>query len=227
MSEHLYSRFRRVEQLWIGGLFGFSALFILGLIIGKWPRYWAYIASEMTPMTWWESVVLFTCFTVTLLCAALTYIAKGWGRGTVVYAILSGAFLFLTLDERFALHERIRDGYLAPQNIKPLPWVGAGDFLVMLYAALGLLFLRYVWRELQLRRGAQKWLLAGIVLSIAAVGADSFDVSRMTLDAERLEQTIEEILETGAMLCFLAAFSLAASAIGQKLIIMKLAEFKQ
>ncbi|MFD2615349.1 hypothetical protein [Paenibacillus gansuensis] len=102
-------------------------------------------------------------------------------------------------------------------SIKLLPWVGAGDFLVLLYAAAGLIFLRFVWKELQFRPGAKRWFIAGAVLAVTAVLMDSYDVSNMTKPVERLEQTAEEILETSALLCFLASFSLTASAIVQRM----------
>lgn len=211
-------RFRIVERCWVGGLIGFSLLFVIGLITVKWPRYWAYVASEMTPMTWWESVILFSCSMSALLCAALIFVDSGFSRRVLIWGILAAAFFFLTLDERFALHERVRDNWLEPRNVKLLPWVGAGDFLLLLYAVVGLLFLRYVLRELRIRKGAMRWFLVAVAIATITVIMDSFDVSRMSLAMERLEQTIEEILELGAMLAFLLAFSLTASTLVRQLI---------
>lgn len=211
-------RFRIVERCWVGGLIGLSLLYVIGLIAVKWPRYWAYIASEMTPMTWWESIILFSCSMSAFLCAALIYVDSGLSRRVYIWCTLAAAFFFLTLDERFALHERVRDNWLEPRNIKLLPWVGAGDFLLLLYAVVGILFLRYVLHELRIRKAAMRWFLVAVFIAALTVIMDSFDVSRMSLAMERLEQTVEEILELGAMLAFLVSFSLTASALVRQLV---------
>ena len=211
-------RYRTAELLWTAGLFGFSILFVAAMIVGKWPNYWVYIASEMTPMTWWESMVLFACCLFALLNAFLIFIQNGYSRRVLIWFLLAAAFFFLTLDERFALHERVRDNWLAPRDVKLLPWVGAGDFLLLLYAIIGLVFLRYLFRELQLRKAAVRWFIAGAAAGAFAVILDSFDVSKMSLAKERLEQTVEEVFELGAMLAFLLAFSLITSTMLQRII---------
>lgn len=57
--------------------------------------------------------------------------------------LLAGAFLFFAMDDRFAIHERIRDHLLAPRGIRVpfLPWIGPGDFILLLYALIGLALL--------------------------------------------------------------------------------------
>ncbi len=61
------------------------------------------------------------------------------------WQLLAVGFAAPAVDERFALHERLRDAVLAPRGISVpfLPWVAPGDFLVMLIAVTRLTVLRW------------------------------------------------------------------------------------
>lgn len=88
-----------------------------------------------------------------------------------------------------------------------LPWVGAGDFIVLAYVAAALLFLRRILGVYRTERGAFRLFLASFLLAAAAAAADSFNVEAMSLQTIRIEQTAEEIVEALAF-----SFLLAASA---------------
>jgi len=201
-------RLKRIERAVIVSAWLFASGFTLLLLAAKWPRYWAYVAPEQTPMTWLQSVLLFACMLLGLLSFTLAYAEEGWSRRAGVWLVVTAAYLFLALDERFALHERVRDNVLAPRDIKLLPWMGAGDFLLLLYAIAGLLFVSELYKVLRSRRAAWRWFRAAAVLALAAVGADSVDVARMTEDGERVEQTLEEIVELAAMAAFFSSYLL-------------------
>lgn len=104
----------------------------LALAAVRWPSYWLWIASEQTPMTWLQSVVL-------------------------LLALVGLAALPLVLCA------------LAPDPV------------------------------------ARRALLVGVVLSALAVGTDSIDPSTWSIAAERLQQSLEEVVELAAGLCFLGA----------------------
>jgi len=51
--------------------------------------------------------------------------------------------------------------------------------------------------------------LAAVALAGIAVISDTFDVNRMTLAAERLQQSLEEVVEALACACFAASMAVA------------------
>ena len=194
------ARLARIERSLLISVFTLCSLFVILLFVLKWPSYWVYIASEQTPMTWLQSVIWFGCVLFALVSLTLLYIQEGLSRHALVWLILSGAFLFLMMDERFAFHERIRDHYLKPAGIKILPWMEAGDFILLIYALAALAFAVPIYRVYRVRRAALVWLCIAAILFAAAVGMDTFDVSKMSKAAERLEQSTEEIIELFAVL---------------------------
>ncbi|AJY74025.1 hypothetical protein [Paenibacillus beijingensis] len=189
------ARLRLTERLLIGSVFCIAVLFTLLLIAVKWPNYWIYVAAEQTPMTWLQSVLWFGCALLALICCTLVYAQGGFRREGVVWLLLSAAYAFLMIDERFAFHERVRDNWLKQTGIKLLPWEEAGDFIPLVYAFVALLFLVHIVRVFRARKAALVWFIAAAALFALAVGMDSFAVSNMSKGAERLEQSSEEIVE--------------------------------
>lgn len=198
-------RFRRMERWLIGCGFAGSLLFAVLLAGLKWPSYWIYIASEQTPMTWLQSVIWFGCVLLSLLCCTMVYARKGFGRPALVWLLLAAAFGYLMADERFAFHERVRDKLLRPTGLRLLPWMEAGDFILIIYAIIALLLAVHIFRLYMARRAALGWLIAAAALFAVAVGMDSFDVTRMTKSGERLEQSLEEVVELFAVLSLLSS----------------------
>ena len=171
----------------------------------RWPRWWSWIASEETPMTWLQSVVLVLASASSLM---VVYVLR---RATTASALpwwlLALGFSALAIDERFALHERVRDGVLAPRGIRVpfLPWVAPGDFLVMGIGVAGLAVLPMVWRAMSPEPLARRALLVGVLLAVVAVGTDSIDPSTWSVSAERLQQSLEEVVELGSGLALLTS----------------------
>jgi hypothetical protein len=179
---------------------GVTALAVpVALAAAAGPGWWRFIASEQTPMTWLQSVVL----VLTAVGAALLTTVTG-DRRWVVLAVGFGA---LALDERFALHERIRDSVLAPRDVTLsfLPWVGPGDFLILVVGVVGLALLPWVARGFAGDRAATVALVLGTLLAVTAIGADSVDPARWSVTAERWEQTLEECVELAAGLALATA----------------------
>jgi len=186
----------------LGGVWTAAVIVLVG---AGWPRYWTYVAAEDTPMTWLQSVVLVLTAAGWAVAAYVHRLRDG--RYAVPWLLLAVGFLGLGLDERFALHERIRDRILAPADIRIpfLPWVGPGDFVLLAVGAAGLALAPRVWRGLSRDRRARMLFVVGVGLAVLAVGMDSLDPARMGLDVERLEQTLEECVELASGLAFLGA----------------------
>ncbi|MFC5650666.1 hypothetical protein ACFPYJ_16345 [Paenibacillus solisilvae] len=194
------ARLAKIERSLLICAFTLCSLFVVLLIALKWPSYWVYIASEQTPMTWLQSVIWFGCVLFALLSFTLLYIQEGLRRHALTWLMLAGAFLFLMMDERFAFHERVRDHYLKPAGIKILPWMEAGDFILLMYAVVALAFVIPIYRVYRVRRTALIWLGIAAILFATAVGMDTLDVSKMSKATERFEQSMEEIIELLAVL---------------------------
>ncbi|MUL39852.1 hypothetical protein FZ103_01430 [Streptomonospora sp. PA3] len=169
------------------------------------PQWWSWIAPELTPMTWVQSVVLVLASAGSLLVG--TVLRRTGAPRTRVWTLLGAGFAALAVDDRFALHERIRDGYLAPRGVTVpfLPWVAPGDFLIMGVAVIGLAFLPMVWRAVRADSWSLGSLVVGVLLALVAVGVDSIDPHTWTVAAERVQQTLEEVVELGSGLALLGA----------------------
>lgn len=173
----------------------------------KYPRYWVWIAPELTPMTWLQTVLLVLAAAAAWLIS-FTGSVRGWtGWQRMPYLVLGLGLLYLALDDRFAVHERIRDRILAPRDIRipGLTWLAPGDFQMLLMALAGVVLLPFVLRALHGDRLALVVFVLGAVTAAVAIGMDSIDPTTMPLETERLEQTAEECLELLADALFLAA----------------------
>lgn len=168
-------------------------------------------------MTWLQSVVLVLAAAVSLLIAYVIAMAgepsaseTSTARDRTAWWVLAAGLGALAVDERFALHERVRDGVLAPREITVpfLPWVAAGDFLLLAVALVGLALLPMVWRALAADAAARTALAVGVGLAVVAVGMDSIDPATWTIRGERVQQTAEEVIELASGLALHAAVTL-------------------
>ena len=172
-------------------------------IVGRWPEYWKWIAAEDTPMTSLEVTVMYT---TALVCwgAAATAALRDHLGDVRRWLYLGSGFLWLCLDDRFALHERIRDRILIPHDVRiPLLPVGPGDFILLIYMAIGLASLRWLLPLWQAHRGARRRFIAGVAVAAFAILLDAYDIHDTSLAFQRFEQTLEECLELIAQVLFL------------------------
>lgn len=199
---------RRTRLVVIGALLAIGIAVPALLFVAKYPQWWVWIAQEQVPMTWFQSVTLVVAGVVSLIA---WFIARACGhRPRLGLALLAVGFAALAFDERFAVHERVRDGVLAPRDIRLplLTWIAPGDFLILLVAVAGLIVLPIVLRAM----GRDRWVLGlfalGVLLSLVSVGTDSIDPSTWSVETERVQQTLEECVELWAGLSFLGAVTL-------------------
>jgi hypothetical protein len=195
----------RARQHVVAGLLAVWVVVPVLLMAARSPTWWEWVAPEQTPMTWLQSVVLVLASAGALLVGHVVRL-RGGPRPTAWWLLAVG-FAGLAFDERFAVHERVRDGVLAPRGVSVpfLPWVAPGDFLVLAVGVAGLAVLPLVWRAVREDRAARVALLLGVGLAVVAVGMDSIDPSTWSVAAERVQQTAEEVVELGSGLALLAA----------------------
>jgi len=201
---------RRARRFVVAACVGTGIAAPAALAAIRWPAWWTDIAPEDSPMTWLQSVVL----VVAAVVAGLTGLSgrlAGTGRADRGWFVLAAGFVVLAVDERFAIHERVRDGYLAPRGIAIpfLPWVAPGDFLILIVGVTGLSLLPMVVRAVRSDRVALRALLVGVGLAVVAVGMDSIDPSTWTVAQERVQQTAEECVELASGLALLTCVLLS------------------
>jgi hypothetical protein len=203
MHRTFIERLKRLRRDLIWATTVVPALSVLILILVRFPEYWKWIASEDTPMTTLEVAVMYTTALVCWACAGWQYLDFN-SKKSARWFVLGMGFLWSALDDRFAIHERVRDGFLAPRQIAiPFLPVAAGDFILLLYMVMGLLLLRWVMPILAEHPALRKKFLAGVGVAAAAVILDAYNIEQLDLQAQRFEQTIEEILELTAQVFFL------------------------
>jgi hypothetical protein len=209
MTNQRQLRLQTIEKM----LLLFSAIMpvtlVIVFILGRWPEYWKWIASEDTPMTSLEVTVMYTTALVCWAGAAQSYLNEALAR-CKCWLVTGFGFLWLAMDDRFAIHERIRDQILVPHNISiPYLPVGPGDFILLIYMVIGLAMLPWLVSIFKGNRKALIRLLGGVAVAAVAVLMDAYDIHRDSLDMQRLEQTVEECLELIAQIMFLQASVIA------------------
>ncbi len=187
----------------------FPALAVLLMIVLRWPSYWKWIATEDTPMTTLQVAIMYT---IALFCWSIAslYHLRFNAAKSLRWLVLGGAFFWLALDDRFAIHERIRDKILAPMHVSiPFLPIAAGDVVLLVYMAVGLLTLKWLWPIFQENKAIKRRFLAGVAVAALTVTVDAYDIHRLDINAERLEQTVEEVFELIAQILFLQGAILA------------------
>lgn len=196
----------RFARRWgVVAIVALPAGFVLLLTLLPWPEWWKWVIFERTPMTWLQSVLLLACAAVSAL-SLLPGLFSLPRRELFARLFMTGCFLALTLDERFALHERLRDKLLAPNDIGfPLfPWVEPGNFVLLLALILFLALLPWL-RGAYAAGWPRRLFVIAVALAVLPVGLDSLDVRDWSLHAQRLQQFGEELLEMAVMLVLLVA----------------------
>lgn len=196
-------RIDTIEKYLIALSIALPFLLVIVFIVGRWPEYWKWIASEDTPMTSLEVTVMYTTALVCWVGGAQAYLKLDQARSKKWIALGFG-FLWLAMDDRFAIHERIRDHILIPHHISiPFLPIGPGDFILLIYMMAGLALLPWFLAIFKSYKRASFRFICGVVVAGFAVLLDAYDWHSASLDAQRFEQTIEEIFELIAQVLFL------------------------
>lgn len=203
------ARLLRIQRLVLWSSALLPAAFVAFLLVARWPEYWKWINYEDTPMTSLEVTVMYTSALVAFAGGAHAWLHGSRDRWS--WWLLGAAFFYFALDDRFAIHERIRDHILAPHDVRIpfLPWTAPGDIILLVYALVGLALLPRLLPVFKGTRAAHVRLLCAVAVAAVAVLLDAYDIHRLSVDLQRLEQVVEECLELTAQVLFLQAFVLA------------------
>jgi uncharacterized protein with PQ loop repeat len=203
MNGKSLARLNKLQRYLIYITIVFPALSVLIFVAAQWPQYWKWIATEDTPMTTLQVAVMYTIALVSWTISGLHHLRFNSAKSSR-WLVLGCSFFWFALDDRFAIHERIRDSFLAPRHISiPFLPIAAGDFVLLFYMAVGLLTLKWLLPIFQESKTIRNRFLAGIAVAVLVITVDAYDIHRLDINAERLEQTVEEIFELIAQILFL------------------------
>lgn len=200
------NKYNKIENYTISLSIFFSALFVTLLVVAQLPQWWKWIIFENTPMTWLQSIILFSSSLIAGFCFILKYLKSE--KSSIIWILISSGFLYLCFDERFAIHERLREGFLKPLGIK-IPiffWTDVGDFILLLYLVIGLILLVKIIKIFKENKKALILFVLAVIFSSVAILMDSINIANYNIDFQRWEQFIEEILELSGMLMFTNSF---------------------
>ncbi|MAZ48669.1 MAG: hypothetical protein CME65_08895 [Halobacteriovoraceae bacterium] len=206
-------------------LLAFNYLMILVFIFSKWPKYWEHINYEYSHLTWLSSLNLILislfCFLAYILEATPVKKTKllGWFQQNLL-GFLSAGFLLLALDEKFQIHEKLRERIFIPNQVgTDIPGIGAGDFLHLFIAILGLSISYFIYQKFKGIRLSQYFFIGALLSGLGSVLMDvtspvirnDSELSPSELQASIDHQFIEELIEINAIIFFLMAFYLLFS----------------
>ncbi len=166
-------------------------------------EYWRYIIYEKSPMGYYEALLLFLCFVV----SGMNFIkySRENNKINISRGIITMGFFYLFLDEKFGIHENIRERILKPNGIKIdfLYWMEPGDYALLGILILGLITAMFLLKELKKNKRGFIFFTIGVLFSIMAVLDDSLNLKGMNIEIQKMIQYAEEIIETCGMICFL------------------------
>jgi hypothetical protein len=201
---------KRIEKIFIIVTFLFSYFFIGFLYAAQYPEWWQWLVYEQVPLTWLEASLLLGSSFFASNCYIISFLNGDKKKN--LWLVMTLLFFLLALDERFALHERLRDLVLAPYGIR-LPlinWTSPGDFILLLLMVIGLLMMCKIITLFRYRKLVLYFFITGVAIASLAILLDSLDMHVYSITLQRVEQFTEEVLETTAMLFFLNSFFLCS-----------------
>ena len=174
--------------------------------------HWAAYRGEFGATEWFSSLQL-------LVIAAVAWVMYGV-RGARdskdgprwIWAVLAAGFAVLALDERFDIHEALRDFVLQPLGVLTnTAWIKPGDVGLLLFVIAAIALSRWVLMELKPRRVAVWLYVAGLAVALVAAVLDAVpDAVLASWPAPGFwDYTAEEVGEVWAEMLFLGAFLLA------------------
>ena len=193
----------------VGAAVATPPVVVAGLVVAGLPDYARLLVDEQSPITWLQTVLLVVAGVLAGLLAARRWLA---GDRLHPWSLLAAGFVWLALDDRFLIHERLRDDVLAGRVPDVLPWGKSGDVVLLAYAVGGLVLTRSVLRALHDDRTARVAFVAALGLLGLAAGIDSVDPASLTRSEELAESTVEESLELFGDAAFVLALALPAVA---------------
>lgn len=144
---------------------------------------------------------------------------RDWRNPGRAWQVMMLGFIFLGLDEYFQIHERLDlfiQGLFGLENT--IFWSRIDDFIILLYAIIGIVFLKAFNSEMKHFSLSSKWFSIGFGLCFVTIGLDmlSHDTAAIFTFVTDLDQlkalnawskTLEEVFKIFAEGAFIIAFA--------------------
>ena len=174
--------------------------------------YWKMFRGEETAVAWFSSVQLLLIALVAyanhLTAARIRKLGGSAGRPWI-WPVFAAGFVVLALDERFDIHEALRDRVFLPARwFVDIPYLAPGDVGLYVFFGVGLVFAALLVGALRRWPPAATLFGSALALTLAVVVIDSLEdeVLEGVRFAEFWDYAFEEVGELWAQLLFLLAF---------------------
>lgn len=207
------------RELWRFALFmcALNLAVPLGLIVYArltGADYWTLFWDEDSLITWFSSIQLLLVGLVAWLNNGLAGVARSLEAGSSghshwIWLIFTAGFIFLALDERFEIHEALRDDVLKPASAIPdLRYLNPGDIVLYLYFLIGVVCAWYLFQELRRYPRSLVFFGAALLIALSSIVIDGLPnaVLRSWPLYHFWHSVFEEVSEIWAQLLFLLAF---------------------
>ena len=176
--------------------------------------YWRMYRGERHAVDWFSSLQMVILAVVAyanyqLADAARRLCAERAARHRGMWAVFALGFLVLALDERFNIHEALRDSVFEPSGLfTEVGWLLPGDVGLYLVFFIGIACSVFLRDDLIRARYALAFFIAALALTLPTLIIDSLRDSAMAEWPMRrfLDYTFEEVGEIWAQLFFLLSF---------------------
>lgn len=179
------------------------------LALAEGQPHWTAYRGAFGATEWFSSLQLL----MIAACAWITYGVRGARDSDAgarwIWAVLAAGFVVLSLDERFDLHEALRNEVYRPLGIfVNVTWIKPGEVALFTFIAAALALSRWVLIELALSRKAVGLYVCGLVMSVVVATLDALpDAMILSWPAAGFwDYTAEEVGEIWAEMLFLGAF---------------------
>jgi len=112
----------------------------------------------------------------------------------------------LTIESKYEFHNQIRRFLEVKEDFPVFLWFQKGDFVLTFILILGIIFSGFFIKYLKQSKRSFILFSIGVLISIFAIGIDTFHLDRIFKINENIGYVIEEVSELMAMLLFLNSF---------------------
>ena len=203
------NRAERGALLFIVGL---NIAFPVCLFIWGWPEPWHAFDGEQSVINWYSSVQCAALGCMALAVFAVTGLGRRIGTDPIPrswpWLIVGFGFLFLSFDEKFQIHEGIREVYLKPNDIMVgLPFLLSGDIVLPLYALAGVVLSVRLVQDLRQSKRSFIGFFAALALIVLMVAQDSSSLKIWKVPAvAHVRIIVEEVGEIWSQALFGLSF---------------------
>jgi len=181
-------------------------------ITGK--DYWTLFWGEHNAITWFSTVQLLLIGLVAYVNHEASALMRrleiaGSARHQWIWLVFALGFVFLALDERFEIHEALREDVMQPAELfVGIPYLKPGDIGLFLYFMVGLGFAWFLFGELRRQPLSLVFFAAALLLALSFMVVDSLPkpVTRSWPLGRFWTSVYEEGAELWAQFLFLLSF---------------------